>query len=64
MVGGIILILRTIFAYKTRKEIIRQQTEIQKYRDQLAITSSLERKLLEDKSILDPPDQLPGPPPE
>lgn len=64
VVGGIILILRTIFAYKTQKEIIRQQTEIQKYRDQLAMTSSLERKLLEDKSILDPPDQLPGPPPE
>lgn len=64
VVGGTILILRTIFAYKTRKEIIRQQTEIQKHRDQLAMNSSLERKLLGDKSILDPPDQLPGPPPE
>ena len=62
--GGIILILRTIFAYKTRKEIIKQQAEIQKYRDQLAMKSSLERKLLEDKNVLEPPDQLPGPPPE
>lgn len=61
VVGGIILILRTVFAYKTRKEIIRQQTEIQKYRDQLAMNSSLERQLLEDKSVLEPPEQLPGP---
>ena len=51
LVGGIILILRTIFAYNTRKEIIRQQAEIQKYRDQLAMSSSLERKLLEDNSV-------------
>lgn len=64
VVGGIILILKTIFAYNTRKEIIRQQAEIQKYRDQLAMSSSLERKLLEDNTVLDPPDQLPGPPPE
>ena len=64
VVGGIILILRTIFAYKTRKEIIQQQTEIQKYRDQLAMHSSLEIKLLEGRSVLDPPDQLPGPRPE
>ncbi|WP_289020525.1 hypothetical protein [uncultured Desulfobacter sp.] len=64
VVGGIILILRTIFAYKTRKEIIQQQTEIQKYRDQLAMHSSLEIKLLEGRTVLDPPDQLPGPPPE
>lgn len=64
VVGGIILILKTIFAYNTRKEIIRQQAEIQKYRDQLAMSSSLERKLLEDNSILDPPDQLPSPPPK
>jgi hypothetical protein len=64
VVGGIILILRTIFAYKTRKEIIQQQTEIQKYRDQLAMHSSLEIKLLEGRNVLDPPDQLPGPPPE
>ena len=62
--GGIILILKTIFAYNTRKEIIRQQAEIQKYRDQLAMSSSLERKLLEDNSNLDPPDQVPSPPPE
>ncbi len=62
MLGGIILILRTIFAYKTRKEIIRQQTEIQKYRDQLAMNSRLERKLLENTSVLEPPEQLPGPP--
>ncbi len=64
VVGGIILILRTIFAYKTRKEIIQQQTEIQKYRDQLAMHSSLEIKLLEGRSVLDPSDQLPGPRPE
>ncbi|HKL80919.1 MAG TPA: hypothetical protein VJ879_00250 [Desulfobacter sp.] len=64
VIGGIILILKTIFAYGTRKEIIRQQAEIQKYRDQLAMHSSLERKLLEDNSVLDPPEQLSGPPPE
>ena len=64
VVGGIILILKTIFAYNTRKEIIRQQAEIQKYRDQLAMSSSLERKLLEDNSVLDPPDQVPSRPPE
>lgn len=55
LLGGVYLILRSVFAYKTRKEMIRQQADIQKHRDRLTMASSLEKKFLEDKSI-EPPE--------
>jgi len=43
---GLYLIIRSILAHKTRTEIIRQQADIQKNRDRLAIEAKLEMQLL------------------
>jgi len=48
MLGGTYLIVKVFLAYKTKKEILKQQAEIQKNRDRLAIEAKLEKKLLED----------------
>jgi hypothetical protein len=50
VVGGIYLIVKLFLTYKTKKEILKQQAEIQKNRDRLAIEAKLENKLLEDNS--------------
>ena len=46
LLGGLYLIIKSILAHKTRTEIIRQQADIQKNRDRLAIEAKLEIKLL------------------
>ncbi|MCP3871588.1 MAG: hypothetical protein GY699_00315 [Desulfobacteraceae bacterium] len=46
---GVYLIIRTFLSYKTRTQIIKQQFEIQKNRDRLAIEAKLETKLLKDR---------------
>lgn len=51
--AGVFVILKIILSYKTKAEIIRQQADIQKHRDQLAIEYQqvdFETKQLEDKS--------------
>lgn len=48
--GGAYMILKTVLSYQTKKQIIKQQAEIQKNRDRLAIEAKLDKKLLEDKS--------------
>ena len=47
--GGFYLILKTYLSYKTKTEIIRQQSLIQQNRDRLAIEAKVGTKLLEDK---------------
>jgi len=53
LLGGIYFIVKAVLAHKTRNEIIRQQADIQKNRDRLAIEAKLEIKLLDKK-----PDSL------
>ncbi len=53
--GGGYLILKTILSYKTRKEIIRHQADIQKNRDQLVLAARVEKKSLES-----PEEKLPS----
>ena len=48
--GGVYMILKVFLSYKTKNEIIKQQAEIQKNRDRLAIDAKLEKKLLENRS--------------
>lgn len=47
--GGVFLLVRVFLTFATRREIIRQQADIQKHRDQLTIESKLEQKLLESE---------------
>lgn len=50
--AGVFLILKIVLSYKTKAEIIRQQADIQKHRDQLAIEYQqidFETKQLENK---------------
>jgi len=47
--GGAYMILKVFLSYKTKNEIIKQQAEIQKNRDKLAIEAKLEKKLLENR---------------
>ncbi len=47
--GGTYLILKMILSHRTKNEIIRQQADIQKNRDRLAIEAKFERDLLEEK---------------
>ncbi len=47
--GGAYMMLKIFLSYKTKNEIIKQQAEIQKNRDQLAINAKLEKKLLGNK---------------
>ncbi len=44
--GGVFLLVRVFLTFATRREIIRQQADIQKHRDQLTIENKLEQKLL------------------
>ncbi|MCP4348998.1 MAG: hypothetical protein GY795_26255 [Desulfobacterales bacterium] len=44
--GGVYMIIRAFLSYKTRTQIIIQQSEIQMNRDRLAIECKLETKLL------------------
>ena len=50
LAGSLYLIIKAILSYKTRKEIIRHQTEIQKNRDRLAIEAKRETILLDEKN--------------
>lgn len=47
--GGIYLLVSLYLTYQTKKEMIRQQAEIQKHRDRLVIEAKSEKKLLEDR---------------
>ncbi|MFH2057741.1 MAG: hypothetical protein ABIJ59_02435 [Pseudomonadota bacterium] len=47
--GSIYLIFRTFLSYKTKIEIVRQQSEIQKNRDRLTIENKSKGHLLENK---------------
>lgn len=47
--GSIYLVFRTFLSYKTKTEIIRQQSEIQKNRDRLTIENKSKGQLLENK---------------
>jgi len=47
--GGVYMIINAFLSHKTKNEIIKQQAEIQKNRDRLAIENKFEKKLLEDK---------------
>ena len=47
--GGAYMLLKVFLSYKTKHELIKQQAEIQKNRDKLAIDAKLEKKLLENK---------------
>jgi len=47
--GGSYMIIKAILSFKTKNEIIKQQAEIQKNRDKLAIEAKLEKKLLKEK---------------
>ncbi len=49
--GGVYMIIKAFLSHKTKNEIIKQQAEIQKNRDRLAIENKIEKKLLEDKQI-------------
>ncbi len=48
--GGIYMILKTYWSYKTKNELIKQQSQIQQNRDRLTIEAKLETKLLENKT--------------
>ncbi len=52
LLGGLYFIVKAILAHKTRNEIIRQQADIQKNRDRLAMEAKLELRLLEKKTEL------------
>jgi|GEM_PF-1221822 len=52
LLGGIFGIVKTILAHKTQNEIIRQQAEIQKNRDRLAMEAKLELSLMEKQAGL------------
>lgn len=51
LLGGVYFIIKAILAHKTKNEIIRQQADIQKNRDRLAMEAKLELKLLDKKKI-------------
>lgn len=46
---GVILIVRAYFSYKTKIEVLKQQADIQKHRDQLVIGSKMDNMLLDEK---------------
>jgi len=48
--GSVYMIIRIFLSYKIKTEIIRQQSEIQKNRDRLAIESKSTKQLIENKS--------------
>ena len=69
--GGVFLLARLYMTFATRREIIRQQADIQKHRDQLTIENKLEQKLLESETEEDTyfkedpePDELTGESPQ
>lgn len=51
LLGGIFFIFKAYLSYKTKNEILKQQADIQKNRDKLAIEAKTAKNLLEDKSI-------------
>ncbi|MDD9305171.1 MAG: hypothetical protein HUK40_23700 [Desulfobacter sp.] len=50
LLGGLYLIFKAYFSYKTKIQIIKHQAVIQQHRDRLAIEAKTEKKRLEDKT--------------
>lgn len=46
---GVFIIVKTYLSYKTKIEVLKQQADIQKHRDSLAIEARFDKKLLEEK---------------